>query len=46
MKRLNIEVYEELMKKIKIQAAKDGVSIRIFVTRSILEELRKKATQS
>ena len=42
MKRLNIEVHKKIMENIKIQAAKDDVSIRLFVTRAILVELAKR----
>jgi len=41
MKRLNIEIHEDLMKDIKMKAAKEKVFLRVFVTRALLEALHR-----
>jgi len=45
MKRINIEVCEDLKKEIKMQAAKEGISLRIFITRCIIAGLHASKNQ-
>jgi len=42
MKRLNIEIDEELFKKLKYAALYEDVSMRVFLTRIIYKEILKR----
>ena len=44
MKRLNIELHEDLMKDIKMKAAKEKIFLRVFVTRALLAALHREET--
>jgi hypothetical protein len=42
MQRLTIEIPKELMKDLKIRVAKENISLKVFVTQSILKNLFEK----
>lgn len=41
MKRLNIEIPEELHKKIKVKAAQRNITVRLWVSRLLINALKQ-----
>ncbi len=44
LKRISIDIYEEIHKEIKIQATKSNQSMRAYIIRALVKQLKEDST--